>query len=456
MKRINKHKYYFNVLFIVLSYFTGSAIFPSQATQGPVIRQRGPGFTTEGSLSASLDLSGSSTIGIPGFPNGPALPFPGGAPGFGQSDQMMFPTGGFSSDLFSGTELETSGFPGFSTSSFGQRFGATGGESSRQTFVPSFDATPTGPGFAAGGSDAISSGQSFRPVTFGPSIDATATGQTSGQALGGSASQGQVTTSFGFVEPSSNNAAVGPAFNTGSQSTQNFNIQFQPLQPGTVPQIPAQQPNQGQIGIGGGVMQSNTGMTGDLSNQGNIQFGSSGQGFQSSSSSQGGLQFGGSSQSGIQTVSTDQSSKFITSGGPTVVETKPNQQNGGITFGSTSQSSNSAATTVSERTVETGGSGAQNTEFRLVEVGNILGDKGFVNNDAGSTTVVVKETINSQQGPGFQPVGDINTAFRSFESGLSCHYILISLFICLFGQIYADFNILFSNIQEVGPLNRGS
>ncbi|XP_060595453.1 uncharacterized transmembrane protein DDB_G0289901-like isoform X2 [Ruditapes philippinarum] len=390
----------------------GSAIFPSQATQGPVIRQRGPGFTTESGFPPGLDMSGSSTVGIPAFPNGPALPFPAGAPGFGQSDPFMFPAGGFQTDVLSGTDLQASRFPGFPASSFGQRFGVNVETSS----VPGFDATPTrrqSNGINSIGSESISDGSSFRPATFGPTIDASSAGQ-SGQSVGGSRSEGQVTQSFGFVGPS-NNAGAGPAFNTDTQSSQNFNIQFQPLQPGPVPQIPALQPNQGQIGVGGTVVQTNAGQGNGFTNQDNVQFGSSSQSFQTSGSSQGGLQFGGSSQGGFQTGDAGQNSQFIVSDGPTVVETRTNQQNGGMTFGSNSQSSNNAATTVSERTVETGGA-TGNAEFRLVEVGNILGDKGFVNNDAGSSRVVVTETISTNQGADFQPVGDINTAFRSFES----------------------------------------
>ncbi|XP_053375770.1 uncharacterized transmembrane protein DDB_G0289901-like isoform X2 [Mercenaria mercenaria] len=363
----------------------GSAIFPSQATQGPIIRQRGPGFTPDSSFSTGLDLSGSSTV-VPGFPNGPALQFPDGARAFGQSDQLLFPRGGFSPEALSTTGLQSSGFQGFPRGSFGQSFGG-----------------------------AATGGQGFRPATFGPSFAATPTsGQIISQTSGGSEGQSQATSNFGFVRPS--DSAAGPAFNTGTQPRQNFNIQFQPLQPGPqVPQIPEQQPTQGQMGLGTSG-QANTGLNNGFSSQGNIQFGSSGQ---VGGSSQSGLQFGGSGQTGIQTGGTDQNSKFTNSGSTTVVETNTEQQSGTISFGSNRQGSNSAATTISERTVEAMapvGNAEASTEFRLVEVGNILGDKGFVNNDATSGSAVAIETTSGQQGSAFQPAGDITTAFRSFEA----------------------------------------
>lgn len=332
------------------------------------MRQRTPSFNIDSSFQPGLQFSGQPSV-FQRFPNGQALQFPEGVQSFGPSDQLIIQAGGLTPDVFTSGQFSSSGFPGIS----------------RPMFEPSFrGATPNNNGVA-------------------------------GQTLGGSVGQSQMSPNFGFVRPSDNTA--GPAFNTeSSSSAQNYNIQFQPLRPmPQIPQIPEQQPSPSLMGIGTGVgtvAKSSTGLNTDIQRQsGAVKLDSS------ANSNAGGMQFTSSSKSGLQTGTIGPNSKFTSSESATVTEPNAGQEAvGTMTFGSDTQSQTSATATVSMGTPETGMSSG-GAEFLLVEVGNILGDKGFVDTVASVEPAGAMEAAGGQAGSEFQPTGDIATAFQSFGAG---------------------------------------
>lgn len=276
---------------------------------------------------------------MPGFPNGPAFAFPDGTRNFVQSDFFQGP--------FSTGNFQTTGFSGFP-------------------------------------------GVTFRQGVAGPSIRGMAEGQI-------------MPPSFGFVGPSG--GAAGPAFTTGTQplSSENFNIQFQPLQLNKqIPYIPEQQTNTNQFGLGPNILTNNmnNGFQSGISDQGGVRLGTSGSVFQPNRSGPDGFQFGGSNETWGQNSGGANANEF--SGFANFVET------GSISSGPSGQGWNNVATKIPEQPVEMNPTGV-NTGFRLVKVGNILGDDGFVNTGGSSGSVATIKTVSDQQEPSFQPFGSFET-----------------------------------------------
>lgn len=311
----------------------------------------------------------TSSISFTGAPNGlRQQQGPDGVPTFDRSNQFAL-QGGRLGGFPAGT-----GFPGMPGAPFPQ---------------PPFVGPVPGQGFPGRRADGMGQGRQM----FGPT--------------------------FGFVRP---NTAAGPAFSTNTQSSQNFNLQFQPL-PGNpnVRPLPEMRPDQNQMGLGGqnDGFSSNTQFVGGMG-QTNTQFGS------------------GMEQTDMQAGS-NQGSGF-TGGATSITSTTTNMgsnQNtdGTIRFDTGNQDTSSL--TVSDRTVEEKSLGNNNNEFRIVEVGNVVNNEGLVKPQAAdgfsdgmnmnSFTVTETKTTN------FQPTDDINAAVQSFGNGnISFFFYLNDVLFTLF------------------------